>query len=180
MALDIIDTFTVNPAQPFIDFGEAVNDGDPVKALKAYLEGYATVLSIGLGADSKGRGSSGKGASHKSQQKIRIPDTGTPNVEVGAKVSQKQLRHIAGRKEYRGGGVLNSVDDAQQVLSAYRAGNTTILGQSKQGFPVVRYEGVTGTNINASAGITDQVTNVFLIKGTKSPSVVPMNPNWKP
>jgi RHS repeat-associated protein len=100
--------------------------------------------------------------------------------EVASKISQKQMRHIAGRKEYRGGGVLNSLDDAQQVLDAYRSGGAQILGKTKQGFPVVRYEGVTGTNINAAAGISEQATNVFMIKGTKSPSVVPMNPNWKP
>jgi hypothetical protein len=101
--------------------------------------------------------------------------------EVAGKVSrQKQWRHVAGRREYRGGGILNSLDDAQKVLGAYRSGSTTILGRSKDGFPVVRYDGVTGTNINVGAGISGQPTNIFMIKGTKNPSIVPMNPNWTP
>ena len=33
---------------------------------------------------------------------------------------------------------------------------------------------------NLGVGITDQATNVFIIKGTKSPSIVPTNPNWSP
>ncbi|MCO2952453.1 hypothetical protein FA255_32235, partial [Pseudomonas aeruginosa] len=54
------------------------------------------------------------------------------------------------------------------------------LGRNAQGFPVVKFEGVTGTNVNLGVGITDQATNVFIIKGTKSPSIVPTNPNWSP
>ncbi|WP_448651370.1 two-partner secretion domain-containing protein [Pseudomonas fluorescens] len=101
--------------------------------------------------------------------------------EVNGKISQKQLRHIAGRPELEargGGGFLNSVDDAQKVLDAYRMGEVKILGKNAQGFPVVKFEGVTGTNVNAGVGITGQPTNVFIIKGTKSPSIVPANPNW--
>lgn len=45
---------------------------------------------------------------------------------------------------------------------------------------MVKFEGVTGTNVNLGIGITDQATNVFIIKGTKSPSIVPTNPNWSP
>lgn len=100
---------------------------------------------------------------------------------MAGKVSQKQLRHIAGRPELEargGGGFLNSVDDAQKVLDAYRIGEVKILGKNAQGFPVVKFEGVTGTNVNAGVGITGQPTNVFIIKGTKSPSIVPANPNW--
>lgn len=100
---------------------------------------------------------------------------------MAGKISQKQLRHIAGRPELEargGGGFLNSVDDAQKVLDAYRIGQVKILGKSAQGFPVVKFEGVTGTNVNAGVGITAQPTNVFIIKGTKSPSIVPANPNW--
>jgi hypothetical protein len=90
------------------------------------------------------------------------------------------MMHIAGRNEYRGGGYLNSLDDAQNVLDAYRSGSITILGKSKQGFPIVKYEGVTGTNVNIGAEISNQPTNVFMIKGTKSPRIVTMNPNWTP
>ena len=108
--------------------------------------------------------------------------TTTDFPEVAVQVSQKQFRHIAGRPEHaaRGGGYLNSIDDAQAVLDAYRSGSATILGRHPQGFPVIRVEGITGTNVNIGAGITNQPTNVFMIKGTASPSVVPINPNWKP
>ncbi|MNT97783.1 hypothetical protein D3C72_2401820 [compost metagenome] len=68
--------------------------------------------------------------------------------------------------------------DAQKVLDAYHGGQVTILGKNAQGFPVVKFEGVTGTNVNIGVGIIQQPTNIFIIKGTKSPSVVPANPNW--
>lgn len=97
---------------------------------------------------------------------------------VGTKTSQKQLRHINGRPEYRGGGYFDNAADAQAVLDAFHSGDATIIGTTSQGFPVVRYGGVTGTNVNVSAGFPKQPTNVFIIKGTASPSVVPANPNW--
>ncbi|MCO4016929.1 filamentous hemagglutinin N-terminal domain-containing protein [Pseudomonas aeruginosa] len=103
--------------------------------------------------------------------------------DVSTKISQKQLRHIAGTQQLEargGGGFLNSVSDAQKVLDAYHTGQVKILGRNAQGFPVVKFEGVTGTNVNLGVGITDQATNVFIIKGTKSPSIVPTNPNWCP
>ncbi|MFG0382588.1 filamentous hemagglutinin N-terminal domain-containing protein [Pseudomonas sp. zbq_18] len=103
--------------------------------------------------------------------------------DVSTKISQKQLRHIAGTQQLEargGGGFLNSVSDAQKVLDAYHAGQVKILGRNAQGFPVVKFEGITGTNVNLGVGITDQATNVFIIKGTKSPSIVPTNPNWSP
>lgn len=103
--------------------------------------------------------------------------------DVSTKISQKQLRHIAGTQQLEargGGGFLNSVSDAQKVLDAYHTGQVKILGRNAQGFPVVKFEGVTGTNVNLGVGITDQAANVFIIKGTKSPSIVPTNPNWSP
>jgi RHS repeat-associated protein len=97
---------------------------------------------------------------------------------VAARASQKQLRHIKGTPQHadRGGGYLNSMDDANAVLEAYHSGAATILGRTKSGFPVVKVDGVTGTNVNRGAGILEQPTNVFMIKGTTSPSVVPINP----
>ena len=92
---------------------------------------------------------------------------------------QKQARHIAGTAK-PGGGFLNSVDDAKSVLNAVHSGKATYLGTSSQGHLVYRFNGVTGTNVNLRAGITGQPTNVFMIKGTTSPSVVPTNPFWKP
>jgi hypothetical protein len=102
---------------------------------------------------------------------------------VANQVSQKQLRHIAGRAEHvaRGGGsYLANLGDAQKMLDAYHSGTATILGKSPGGFPIVRFEGVTGINVNVGAGFPSQPTNVFIIKGTASPSVVPTNPTWRP
>ncbi|MDW6092467.1 hypothetical protein SBX64_07910 [Vibrio rhizosphaerae] len=99
--------------------------------------------------------------------------------DVGNKISQKQMRHVAGRKEYRGGGFMDSLDDAQKVLDAYNSGKSNIIGKSKQGFPIIKVEDVTGTNVsNVASGTYKQATNIFMVKGTKSPSIVPMNPNW--
>jgi RHS repeat-associated protein len=92
---------------------------------------------------------------------------------------QKQARHIAGTAR-PGGGFLNSVDDAQAVLDAVHSGEATFLGTSRAGHQVYRFNGVTGTNVNLGAGITGQPTNVFMIKGTASPSVVPTSPLWTP
>jgi len=103
--------------------------------------------------------------------------------EIATEVSQKQLRHIAGRPELaarESGSYLNNKADAQAVLDAYHSGSATILGKSSQGFPVVRVDSVTGTNVNVASGFPNQPTNVFIIKGTTSPSIVPTNPNWKP
>ncbi|GFM77682.1 hypothetical protein PSCICM_35010 [Pseudomonas cichorii] len=145
-----------------------------LQAATAALAGLYGVKSL-LESPVPPKGSSGKVDA--------IKDILSPNdfPEVAAKISQKQLRHIAGRPELEargGGGFLNSVDDAQKVLDAYRAGQVNILGRNAQGFPVVKFESVIGTNVNAGAGITGQPTSVFIIKGTKSPSIVPANPNW--
>lgn len=88
---------------------------------------------------------------------------------------QKQARHIIGTSKY--GGVLNSVSDAQKILDAVHSGEAVFLGVTKAGQPVFRYSGVTGTNINVGAGF-NQTTNIFIIKGTTSPSVVPTSPMW--
>ena len=101
--------------------------------------------------------------------------------EIGRKISQKQLRHVKDRPEHaqRGGGYMESMEDAQKALDAYHAEEAVILGKSSQGFPVIRVDSVTGTNVNKGAGITGQSTNIFMIKGTASPSVVPVSPTPK-
>lgn len=95
--------------------------------------------------------------------------------QIAKRVSQKQFRHVLGRKEYRGGSYFKSRADAQKVLDAYHAGAAPELGKTSRGHLLIKYHGVTGTNVNRGKGIA-QPTNVFMIKGTKSPSVVPTNP----
>ena len=75
---------------------------------------------------------------------------------------------------------MRSKEDAQKVLDEWHAGGLEILGKDNQGFPVVRSSNITGTNINRGAGFPNQPTDVFIIKGTKSPSIVPANPHWTP
>lgn len=106
-----------------------------------------------------------------------------PRTDIGRNISpQRQFRHLLGRAEAarRGGGYMNSVGDAQRVLDAYHAGQTEILGTNAQGNSVVRFNGVTGTKVNVAAGYPNRPTNVFMIKGTSSVSVVPLQPNWSP
>lgn len=66
------------------------------------------------------------------------------------------------------------------MINAVHSGEAEFVGTMKGGHQVFKFTGVTGTNVNAGAGITNQSTNLFMIKGTASPSVVPINPNWKP
>jgi len=112
-----------------------------------------------------------------------LPERGQKKTTmIGARISNKQLRHIKDRQEWiqRGqGSYMESMDDAQKVLDAMHSGDANILGRTKQGHLVVEYDGVTGFNNNPVAGFTDQSTNVFMIKGTAKPSVVPTSPTWK-
>ena len=71
----------------------------------------------------------------------------------------------------------NSTSDAQAVLDAFHSRRAKILGKTAQGFPIVKVDGVVGTNVNNGVGIPNQPTSVFIIKGTASPSVVPTDPN---
>ena len=72
------------------------------------------------------------------------------------------------------------MEDAQKVLDAVHSGEAVFIGTTKAGQPVFRYSGVTGTNVNLGAGVAGQPTNLFIIKGTISPSVVPTSPAWIP
>lgn len=76
------------------------------------------------------------------------------------------------------GSVMQSQVDAQRVLDAYRSGQTTVVGQTRNGDPIVRLNEVTGRYRNElnTGRVIDEPSNVFIIKGTKSPSIVPANP----
>ena len=93
--------------------------------------------------------------------------------------TQKQTRHLAGTAP-PGKGYLNDYSDAQAVLRSVHNGQATYLGATSRGHQVFRYTGVTGTNVNVGAGFPSQPTNVFIIKGTVRPSVVPTSPTWTP
>ena len=97
--------------------------------------------------------------------------------------SQRQLRHVAGSKQYKGGGYFDSIADAEAVFSAFRRGEVNVLAVRDIGGRnprvIFRYEGVTGFNNNPGAGYMNQPTNIFELKGSKSPSIVPKDPTWK-
>lgn len=98
---------------------------------------------------------------------------------IATRISQKQLRHIFGRSEYERGSFLYSTSDAQRVLDSFHDGTATVLGINKGGHIGVRYDGVTGINVNIRSGYPHQPTNVFFIKGSTRPSVVPTSPVWR-
>lgn len=92
---------------------------------------------------------------------------------------QRQARHVEGDGLPEGASYFRSMDDARQVLDDFHSGVAEILGL-KGADIVIRTENVTGYNNNVGAGYVDQPTHVFFIKGTRSPSVVPYNPEWTP
>ena len=95
----------------------------------------------------------------------------------------RQRRHVKDTREWNDlgkKGYMDSMEDAQAVLNATRSGEAEILGVTRNGALLVRYPGVTGTNVNVSAGYPAQPTNVFMIKGTTKTSVVPVNPQSTP
>lgn len=91
--------------------------------------------------------------------------------------AQKQARHIQGTQKYDKGGYFKDMADAQEVMQAYQRGEAKVVGKGSDGGPIVEYKGVTGYNNNPKTGHTDQPTTRFWIKGSSSPSVVPVSPS---
>ncbi|GJM39251.1 MAG: hypothetical protein DHS20C19_26180 [Acidimicrobiales bacterium] len=86
---------------------------------------------------------------------------------------QKQLRHLEPTVD-NGGYFIDAVD-AQRVLDAVHDGSAEILGRRRGGHIVVRVDDIFGTHV--TNGTEDvMTTDVFMIKGTAHPSVVPTNP----
>ncbi|MFD9008022.1 polymorphic toxin type 50 domain-containing protein [Streptomyces sp. NPDC059552] len=86
-------------------------------------------------------------------------------------------RHILGGNGYRNDGYFNSHEDAQAVLDAYHPGAAEIMGITRTGHVQIRVPSVVGYDNNPANNRYGVPTNIFMIKGTKGPSVVPMNPN---
>jgi len=96
---------------------------------------------------------------------------------------KRQLRHVKGTQEWKDNGersYVESISDAQAVLSAYHSGDAKVVARTREGNLVVNYKGVTGYNVNRGAGYPNQPTNNFMIKGTKNPNVVPTQPAPSP
>jgi len=93
---------------------------------------------------------------------------------------QKQKRHLKGtapdEKSY-----LDSFDDAQTVLDAYNSGEYEFIKENtKENTVWIRVTGVSGQYVNVGNpnGLPDLnlPTNNFMIQSSKSPKVVPVNP----
>jgi RHS repeat-associated protein len=163
---DMMDTLTDLPAGGAGRRIEIHRDGRPLKNRSGDLDD-----------SSRARRTQPHGVDAPAEERAPLPSG------LGTKVSQRQLRHVKGRQEWidRGeGSYLHSMNDAQAVLDAVHNGTARVLGTTRQGHVVVEFEGVTGFNNNPGAGFVDQPTNVFMIKGTAKPSVVPTSPGWKP
>ena len=89
---------------------------------------------------------------------------------------QKQVdEHIVGGSRLGTNSYLNSVEDATSVLNASHSGKVKVLSTNiGQNRAYVQYNSVTGY-YNNNGVITS--TNKFLIKGSKSSTVVPIHPN---
>jgi 3-oxoacyl-[acyl-carrier-protein] synthase-3 len=64
---------------------------------------------------------------------------------------------------------------------AARAAGELVGGHTQLHQVIAEHQGVpsvTAFNNNPRTGYLDQSTNIFMIKGTRSPSVVPINPHW--
>ena len=157
-----------------------------LQALKtaARLKAVATLAAVGTKVKAIGpvlkRLANRVRHSFKPPKKPKKPPNARNVADIGRTVSrQKQARHVKDTPEWRArgqGGYLEDPADAQRVLDAVHSGQAKIVGYDRHGNPVVRYDDVTGYNNNPAAGYVDQPTNIFIIKGTNSPSVVPTSP----
>ena len=100
--------------------------------------------------------------------------------DLGTTISrQAQARHIFGTSEWAGGrrgGYFTAFDDAQRVLDSVHDGSAQVIGRTRGGDLLVRVDDVFGYNNNFEAGYVDQLTNVFVVKGSTTVSVFPTSP----
>lgn len=109
------------------------------------------------------------------------PPIHVDRTEYATSVAQTQGRHVLGSPTHKDDkSYFLQARDAQHVLDAFHDGSAEVLGFKSNGDIVVRVESVTGFNNSPLNGYFDQPTNVFFIKGTVRPSVVPCNPHWTP
>lgn len=142
---------------------------------------FARIMAMAAaGGMMSGNGTGGRGPAGGNGPRFTTTSTGVTidRASVSSKVAQTQGRHVLGHNNYSGGSYFNSATDAQRVLDDFHSGHATVLGLKRNGDIVVRTNSVTGFNHNPRSGYPNQPTNVFFIKGTSSPSVVPYTPGW--
>ncbi|MEQ8842198.1 MAG: hypothetical protein RIB98_14540 [Acidimicrobiales bacterium] len=92
---------------------------------------------------------------------------------------QRQARHVQGSPNQIDGGYFDDAADAQRVLDAVHDRSADVLCITRNQDLLVRYDGVTGIHRSMpESGLEIAETNMFLIKGTSIPSVVPTRP-WR-
>lgn len=99
---------------------------------------------------------------------------------------QKQARHIFDTAEYKRRiatpqGVVSyfqSQADADTVWKAFKNGDAKVLGFKPNGDIVIRVKGAKGMWFHRTSAPTGVSTDVFFIKGTAHPSIVPYDPNF--
>jgi hypothetical protein len=142
--------------------------GDIVKLAKTPAEAVAKLDDEIKAAKAAGASADEITLLEKARDEQLAKAAGTDGVKIVPAISrkisvQKQNRHIKGRKENENKGYLNNVEEAQEILDAYHSGEATVLGTTKNGHTVIRYDGVTGTNVNLGSNYPAQPTNVFMI-----------------
>lgn len=100
-----------------------------------------------------------------------------PNISTNMR-AKDQKRHIKDHPDHDHGGYMESLADARTVLANFHNGTAVVLGKTRNGHIIIRDNSVTGYNTNVRTGHMNQPTNVFLIKGSSRPSIVPYNPEW--
>ena len=145
----------------------------------------AITLSFGVGGGrgfaSKGVGRSGSATQWRAVGTGTIGESSFIPIQFARRVSgQKQARHIFGTapsdRSY-----FNFIEEAQSVLDAFHSGNYRLISfNARQNNVVIQVEGITGRYVNKGNpnGLPDinMPTNVFMIKSSKNPAVVPVNP----
>ena len=108
---------------------------------------------------------------------MKNPDDFNKFAKTKNKVAQTQRKHLKGDSQYKGEGYVDSVADAQKVLTNYKNGKVEYLGTKNIGGIVIRDRSVTGTDV--SDGISAK-TNIFIINTTQHPNIITTNPTPKP
>jgi RHS repeat-associated protein len=103
------------------------------------------------------------------------------SLPVGQKIAQSQGTHQQGSPMYGGGSYMSSGASTMQVLQAFHSGAGQVLGMhgNSNNQVLFRYFGATGTYHSPAWGGRPSLTlpsNVFILKGSRTVEIVPVNP----
>ena len=99
-----------------------------------------------------------------------------PRWDIGNKVRWGKQKELHTKGTNSGKSFMDSLDDAQGVLDAFHSGKGTVLKtNANQNRVYFMFKEITGNYVNAKHGISE-ASNVFMIKGSGTATVVPVNP----